>query len=191
MVESPSREGHGGGTGESFDASLPDASRGGDRRSLRSAAGDREYLLAVLLCDHYCPDGRDVVRGLAAAHDAFAGHATALVAVLPESVDRAAVWHRRYDLPFPILVDAPPDSVGEGRFDAFAPVERRLDSLPGAALFAVDEQSLRLVDTFDGAGGRAVPAADALLAAVEDAAGAGTAYRSNGDGDGDGDETDG
>lgn len=156
-----------------FDFALPDASAGGEVRRAGDVAGGSEYLLAVLLGDHYCPRCRVLVRDLADGHGAFLDRSTAVAAVLPDRLERAAVWHRRYDLPFPILADPGPEGAGEARFDAFDRYHRRLGRLPGVVLFDVAAGRLRPVRTWDGGPDGTVPSAAGLLSAVEETDGPG------------------
>lgn len=151
--------------GESFDFALPDASAGGERCTGTDLVGAESYLLAVLLRSHYCPFCRELVGDLADGYGGFASRDAAVVAVLPDRPERAAVWHRRYDLPFPILAD---DAGEAGEFDAFEPFQDLVSRPPVAVLFAVDDGTLRFVRTLGGEGTQSFPSVDELQAAIAD-----------------------
>lgn len=132
--------------GESFSFALPDAGAGGETQTAADLAGSHDYVLAVLLRDHYCPRSRRIVQSLAAAAEAFTDRSTAVVPVLPERRERASVWRRRYDLPFGLLTD-PPEGDDGREFGTFEPFRRLLPERPGAVLFEADGERLRFVRT--------------------------------------------
>lgn len=132
--------------GESFEFALPDAGSGGETRTSTEMAGSHDFVVAVLLRDHYCPLSRQIVQSLAEAFEAFAGRSTAVVPVLPDCRERASVWQRRYDLPFGLLTDPVEGEAPEG-FEQFEPFERLLPELPGAVVFEADGETLRFVET--------------------------------------------
>ncbi len=154
--------------GESFDFELPDAGSAGDSRTAADLSADHDYVLAVLLRSHYCPRSRQFVRKLAAEYDAFAGRSTAVVPVLPDRRERAAVWQRRYDLPFGLLADPAGDADGDDGFGAFAPFAALLQRTPGVVLFEADGNSLRFRGTVGGDAGDGGPTVAGLLADVDD-----------------------
>ena len=152
--------------GEPCEFTLPDASAGGETLSSSQLAAEHDAVLVVLLRSHYCPRCRDVVQSFGAEYQSFASRSTAVVPVLPDSVERGALWQRRYELPFPILSDpAGPDA--ESEFETFEPYERYLRSLPGAALFEASEGELELVATFGGDGSKEFPSVETMLDEID------------------------
>lgn len=133
--------------GESFEFALPDTGSGGETQTATDLAGGHDYVVAVLLRDHYCPLSRQLVQSLADEYEEFAARATAVVPVLADSHGRASVWQRRYDLPFGLLTDSADGTGDEAGFDAFGPFEELLPELPGAVLFEADGEELRFVRT--------------------------------------------
>jgi len=159
-----------------FEFALPDASAGGELLSAEELATDHDAVLIVLLRSHYCPLCREIVQSFAEAYQSFASRSTAVVPVLPDTVERGAVWQRRYELPFPILADH--DETSDG-FEAFAPYQRNLRELPGAILFRASKRNtgdgLELVTTFSEERPRDFPAVGAILDEVEACTGSPTA----------------
>jgi peroxiredoxin Q/BCP len=129
--------------GESFEFALPAAGSGGERTTATELAAEYDVVMAVLLRSHYCPRSRRFVTALADAYGTFAGRGAAIVPVLPDRIERAAVWQRRYDLPFSLLAD--PASDDEDGYDAFAEIADLIAHRPGLILFAADGDQLRFV----------------------------------------------
>ena len=152
--------------GESFDFALPDTGAGGETRTAAELADSHDYVVAVLLRNHYCPLSRRLVQALAEAYEAFAGRSTAVVPVLPDTTGRASVWQRRYDLPFGLLTD--PAAENDGKFGLFVPFQRLLPDLPGAVLFEADGDRLRFARTVRCDIREGGPPVEVLLEAVDD-----------------------
>lgn len=154
-------------SGESFEFELPDTGAGGETRTATDVARGHDYVVAVLLRNHYCPLSRQFVQSLADAYEGFAGRSTAVVPVLPDTLGRASVWQRRYDLPFGLLSDPADGEVADG-FAAFAPFATLLQELPGAVLFEADGETLRFVRTVRCTRGGDGPPVDAPFDAIDD-----------------------
>lgn len=155
-----------------FEFELHNVGTGSEALRASDLAADNEYVLAVLLRNHYCPLCRELVRELADRYDEFATRGTAVVPVLPDIRERALLWHRRYELPFPMLADpatdyAADDCDGSGEFGAFAPFQRTIPRLPGVALFECECDRLRVVSRHGGPNPQDVPTIDDLLDRVE------------------------
>lgn len=153
--------------GESFEFALPDAGSGGETRTDGDLAGSHDYVVTVLLRGHYCPQSRQFVQSLADAYEGFAARSTAVVPVLPARRGRAAVWQRRYDLPFGLLTDPAP-AEDTDRFETFAPFQRLLGRLPGAVLFEADGETLRFVRTIRCEPEKDGSAVDVVFEAIDD-----------------------
>lgn len=137
--------------GEPFQFSLPDGGSGGETRTASEFAVGSDYVLAVLLRSHYCSRSRRLVQGLADEYERFAARSIAVVPVLPARRERAAVWHRRYDLPFSILADCDEersDADQLASFGVFDPFVDAFDARPGGVLFETDGDVLRFHRTF-------------------------------------------
>lgn len=163
---------------QQLDFELPNVGRGSETGRPGSLAGDDEYLLVVLLGSHYCSRSRELVRTLCENDDAFERRATTVVPVLPDIRERARVWDRRYDLPFPMLVDP---AAGESRddtdapavggfdtgaFGAFEPLQESVAALPAFALCQPGEEGLTVVATGTEAA-LDVPVVESLLGFVD------------------------
>jgi hypothetical protein len=124
---------------------LENVGAGGDVVDAGSVAEGCEHATVVLLRGHYCPDSRKLVRSLRDHYGAFRERETAVLPVLPAIHERARLWDRQYDLPFPLLVD------GEsGSFGVFEPLRETSDSLPAVALCNCHSKRLRFVETLSG-----------------------------------------
>lgn len=154
--------------GVSFAFQLPGTGIAGETRTAADLAGDNEYVLVVLLRSHYCPLSRQFVQTLAEAYEAFARRSTAIVPVLPDRRGRAAVWQRRYDLPFGLLADSDETVDDETEFETFGQFQQRFAGLPGAILFEADDDALRFVRTVGDEEAEKSPSVDTLLDAIED-----------------------
>jgi peroxiredoxin Q/BCP len=154
-----------------FEFELHNIGAGSEALGSRDLATDHEYVLAVLLRNHYCPLCRELVRNLADRYDEFATRGVAVVPVLPDIRERALLWHRRYELPFPMLADPATDMGDEDgapdEFDAFAPFQRTIPRLPGVALFECEGERLRIVSRHGGPNPQDVPTIDDLLERVD------------------------
>ncbi|WP_018257472.1 redoxin domain-containing protein [Halomicrobium katesii] len=162
------------GRDESIVFTLPDASVGGEKRRSETLAREHERVLVVLLRSHYCPLSREIVQSLRDEYGSFASRSTAVVAVLPDSVERGAVWQRRYELPFSVLADPGESESGDDEaassspsFGTFEPYADYLQSLPGGALFRTDGDELRLIETVGTDGRQSFPSIEELLSEIE------------------------
>ena len=153
--------------GESFEFALPDAGSGGETHTAADLAASHDYVITLMLRDHYCPLSREFVQSLAESYEKFAGRSTAVVPVLPDRRGRAAVWQRRYELPFGLLTD-PVEADDADGFETFAPFQRLLPELPGAVLFEADGERLRFVRTIRCDRSENVSGVGALLEAIDD-----------------------
>lgn len=77
-----------------------------------SALSDADFVVLAFLRDFHCDWCRKQVRTLAGRHGELRERDAEVVAVLPESRERARRWQERYDLPFPLLAD-PDGTVGD------------------------------------------------------------------------------
>lgn len=154
-----------------FEFELHNIGAGSETLASSDLAADHDYVLAVLLRNHYCPLCRELVRNLADRYDEFATRGVAVVPVLPDIRERALLWHRRYELPFPMLADPATDIISEDgapdEFDTFAPFKRTIPRLPGVALFECKGERLRIVSRHGGPNPQDVPTIDDLLERVD------------------------
>ncbi|WP_324755841.1 redoxin domain-containing protein [Haloarcula sp. GH36] len=154
-----------------FEFELHNIGAGSETLASEDLATDHDYVLAVLLRNHYCPLCRELVRNLADRYDEFATRSVAVVPVLPDIRERALLWHRRYDLPFPMLADPETNIVGDDdapdEFDTFAPFQRTIPRLPGVALFECEGEQLRIVSRHGGPNPQDIPTIDDLIQRVD------------------------
>ena len=148
-----------------FDIELPNVGHGSDRVQAGNLVGDGDCVLVVLLGSHYCPRSRELVRELAEHHDAFRRRDTTVVPVLPDIRQRARLWDRQYDLPFPMLAD-PADGEDTDTFGVFEPLQESLADRPAVALYRVGDEGLGLVATAVESE-LTVPVVESLLTFVE------------------------
>lgn len=128
------------------------------------AGADNEYVLCLVVRDHYCPRSRELVGDVAGSAGSFADRNTAVVPVVPARAGRAAVWERRYDLPFGVVADPPSDD--DGSFEALT---AQLDHPPAAVLLEANGASLRWVRALGDDCPSTGPSVAALLDAVDTA----------------------
>ncbi|WP_276252116.1 redoxin domain-containing protein [Haloarcula rara] len=153
-----------------FDFELPNVGRGGETVQCCELFADSDSLLVVLLGSHYCSRSRELVRALSERNDAFRRRATTVVPVLPDIRERARLWDRQYDLPFPMLVDPATDGDSEpaserddtDTFETFGPLQQSVASLPAVALCRPEDDGLRVVATATEAE-QDVPVVESLL----------------------------
>ena len=91
------------GVGQRLAFRVPTA--GGDPETYAAAdlSSPSGIALLLFLRHHHCALSRKRARSLEAHAEEFDG--VTVAAVLPDTADRASVWHRRYDLSFPLLAD--------------------------------------------------------------------------------------
>lgn len=150
---------------QQFEFELPNVGRGSETVRASNLVADGDYLLVVLLGSHYCPRSRELVRTLAGCHDAFRRRGTTVVPVLPDIRERARVWDRQYDLPFPMLVD-PAEGDDDGSFGVFEPLQESVAELPAVALCRPGEAGLTVVAT-ESEATLEVPVVESLLGFVD------------------------
>ena len=149
-----------------LDVELPNVGRGSDKVQSANLAADGGYVLVVLLGSHYCPQSRELVRMLTETDEAFRRRGTTVVPVLPDIRERARLWDRQYELPFPMLADPAADGDEYDAFGAFEPLQRSVPELPAFALCRARDGALQVVATETEAT-LDVPVVESLLAFVE------------------------
>ncbi|MDS0260214.1 redoxin domain-containing protein [Haloarcula sp. S1CR25-12] len=149
-----------------LDFELPNVGQGSDTVQSASLAAGGECLLVVLLGSHYCSRSRELVRTLAENCEEFRARSTTVVPVLPDIRERARVWDRQYDLPFPLLADPAADADGPDEFGAFGPLQRAVDGLPAFVLCTAADGTLR-VDSTETEATLDVPLVDSVLEFVD------------------------
>ena len=148
--------------------------RGSETVQAGNLVTDGDYLLVLLLDSHYCSQSRELVRTLSERHDGFRRRETTVVPVLPDIRERARVWDRQYELPFPMLADpadrgARRDGAGPGgeeRFGAFERLREPVGELPAVALCRPCEDGLTVVATATEAA-LDVPVVESLLGFID------------------------
>jgi peroxiredoxin len=142
---------------------LPNGGPGPDAVASDDLTAEYDYLVVLLLRDHYCQVSRNRAQAFDDELAAFENRDVGVVAALPDSQEKASFWGRRYDLSYPVLADtvAQVDGADAGgdaqamtdgtpRFDAFAEIETRLETLPAIGVLDTRKRWPRLVDTFGG-----------------------------------------
>ena len=129
-----------------------------------------ETVVLVLLRDHHCPRCRRQVQDLAARYDEFVAEHALVVAVLPESIERARTWQDAYELPYPLLAD-PNTTVADEldqptRFGAFGQLHDMIGRMPVALVVDVRGGKPELTYVYRGSMPGDRPTVDGLLAEV-------------------------
>jgi len=92
---------------ELTDFELPNVTVGPDpfRLLAYTADPDRTAVVLLLLRDYHCRNCRAQVKTISNRYDEFKARNAAVVAVLPESTDRAKKWAGNIGISFPLLAD--------------------------------------------------------------------------------------
>ena len=152
------------------DFELENAAAGPDRFRLSEAAADADVDSIVLLFqrDYHCTKCRQQVQDVAKRYESFREANASVVAVLPEPADRAAAWHRQYDLPFPLLADpskAVSDEYGQPtRFGALGSLHDLVGRMPLAVVFDTTDGEPTVQETYEGKTPGDRPSVDDFLA---------------------------
>lgn len=117
-----------------LDFELSNVGQGAETLTAAELTAESEYLLVVLLGSHYCSRSRELVRVLAENNASFSERATTVVPVLPDIRERARVWDRQYELPFPMLTDPAGDGDEPDTFGTFDQYQDRVEALPAFVL---------------------------------------------------------
>ena len=147
---------------------LPNVGQGSETVQSAELVTDDASLLVVLLGSHYCSQSRELVRQLCENDGAFRERGVTVVPVLPDIRERARLWDRQYDLPFPMLADPGDDGENPEAFDVFAPLRDAVEGTPAFALCRrVDGQPAVVSTTTEAS--LEVPPLESLLEFVDDA----------------------
>jgi peroxiredoxin Q/BCP len=87
------------------DFELRNAGAGPDPLSLADVDEAVDFAILLLLRDYHCPKCRAQVQRVAEKAQNIERGDAAVVAILPDTYERAASWQADYDLPFPLLAD--------------------------------------------------------------------------------------
>jgi peroxiredoxin Q/BCP len=141
-------------------------------------AAEFDAVVVVLLRGHFCQLSRERAQAYSEAAGAFGDENVAVVAALPDTVDRAGYWRERYDLVFPVLADSTAHASsgdtgtamtdGTTRFDDFADVEAGVDSLPAVGVLNAESSMPRLVHAEGGETIQECPEPEETLAVVRE-----------------------
>ena len=154
--------------GQPLEFSLPNVGKGPahyETADLTSASG---VALVVLLRNHYCPLSRRKVRRLGDRIGEFEAADVPVVAVLPDTTERADVWEQRYGLPFPFLADPSDDEPEDedrapSQFGAFESVQNRIPRTPGVIVVETDGGSPTIGSVHSGENPQDCPSVDEMI----------------------------
>ncbi len=151
---------------------LPNVAFGPNPFSLETAAADHSTDAIVLLFqrDYHCPKCRAQVQSVAERYDEFAALNTLVVAIIPESTEKAAEWQAAYDLPYPLLADKS-KAVGDEfdqptRFGALGSFHDMIGRMPFAMVLDVSDGNPTSIFTHKGSMPADRPSIDELLESV-------------------------
>ncbi|QFU84728.1 peroxiredoxin family protein [Natronorubrum aibiense] len=125
---------------ELTDFELPNAAAGPDPLRLREYASDpdRDAIVLLFQRDYHCPKCREQVQTVASRYDEFVDRRTAVISILPESIEQATRWNDQYDLPFPLLADESKTTSDQydqpTRFGALGSLHDMVGRMPEAVL---------------------------------------------------------
>ncbi len=122
---------------EAADFELPNVATGPDPFRLReyTSASDRDAVVLLFLRDYHCPKCRAQVETIASRYEEFTARNAAVVAILPESLEKTRQWNDP-DLPFALLADGS-KTVGDQydqptRFGALGSLHDMIGRMPEA-----------------------------------------------------------
>lgn len=150
---------------------LPNVGVGPDPLSLDAIAERVSFAVLLLLRDYHCPKCRAQVQSVADAATDLDRRDTAVVAILPDTPEKATAWQDEYDLPFPLLAD-PDGRVGDEydqsrRFGVLGELHDLIGRMPKSVLLDLrGEPSIEHVHDGDTPGDR--PELAELLDRVDD-----------------------
>jgi len=150
---------------------LRNAGAGPNRLALSDIAERSDFAIVLLLRDYHCPKCRAQVTRVAEKTDLLRERDTAVVAVLPNSYEKAAAWQEQYELPFPLLAD-PAGELGEAydqrrRFGVFGRVHDLIGRMPKTVLLDMRTEP-RLVEAYDGSTPGDRPELETLLGSIDE-----------------------
>jgi len=150
---------------------LRNAAVGPDPLSLSGIAEAVDFAILLLLRDYHCPKCKKQVQEVAEAAEDLDRRDTAVVAILPDSYEKAQDWQEKFDLPFPLLAD-PGKEVGEKydqgtRFGALGQLHDVIGRLPKAVVMDLRGEP-EVVHTHEGENPADRPDIEDLLDVVDD-----------------------
>jgi len=156
------------GVGQALEFTLPNVGDGPDRYTAADLQSGSGIALVLLLRNHYCPLSRRKVRQLGEQISEFEAEHVPVVAVLPDTADRAAVWERRYDPPFALLADPQVETDAESddapdRFEAFGDVQEWVPQTPALVAIETYGDEPTVGQIYSGATRQACPSIDEML----------------------------
>ncbi|QCC50501.1 redoxin domain-containing protein [Halapricum salinum] len=155
------------GVGQALEFTLPNVGDGSDRYTAADLQSGSGIALVLLLRNHYCPLSRRKVRRLGERIDQFESEHVPVVAVLPDTVDRASVWGRRYETPFALLADPPADAdAGDDapdRFEAFGDVQEWVPQTPALVVVETYGDEPTVGQIYSGATRQDCPSVEEML----------------------------
>lgn len=122
------------------DFELRNAAAGPDPFVLSEYAddSDRDAIVLLFLRDYHCTKCKNQVTTVASRYDAFEELGADVVAILPESLEKAQNWNDEFDLPFPLLADGSKDVSDEydqpTRFGAIGALHDLVGRMPEAVV---------------------------------------------------------
>lgn len=157
------------GVGQSLEFSLQNVGDGPDRFTATDLQSGSGVALVLLLRNHYCPLSRRKVRQLGDRIDEFEAEHVPVVAVLPDTIDRAGVWGRRYEPPFPLLsdpasgADATSGDAAPDRFEALGDVQEWVPQTPALVVVETYGDDPTVGQIYSGATRQDCPDVDEML----------------------------
>ena len=150
---------------------LRNAGAGPDPLSLERIAAEVDFAVLLLLRDYHCPKCRAQVQRVAEKADTLERGDAAVVAILPDTVERARSWQASYDLPFPLLAD-PGGEVNDEydqprRFGVFGKLHDVIGRMPKAVVLDLRDGA-EVAYSYEGSSPRDRPEIEELFETVDD-----------------------
>lgn len=144
---------------------------GPDPLSLSTVANMVDFAILLFLRDYHCPKCRTQVQRVARKAETLDRRDTAVIPILPDSVEKAQDWQDDYDLPFPLLAD-PGGETGDQygqqrRFGVFGKLHDVIGRMPKAVVLDLRGEAT-LVDAYEGSTPGDRPKIEELLESVDD-----------------------
>lgn len=144
---------------------------GPDPLSFSTVADLVDFAILLFLRDYHCPKCRAQVQRVAEKAETLDRRDTAVIPILPDSVEKARAWQDDYDLPFPLLAD-PGGDVGDQygqqrRFGVFGRLHDVIGRMPKAVVLDLRAEP-RLIDAYEGSTPGDRPRIEDLLDSVDE-----------------------
>ena len=150
---------------------LRNAGAGPDPLTLEHVTSEVDFAILLLLRDYHCPKCRAQVQRVESKAEEFDAGDAAVIAILPDTYERAVDWQESYDLSFPLLADPGGDVNDEydqpTRFGALGRLHDFIGRMPKAVVLDLRGDA-EVAHSYEGSTPADRPQIEDLFDTVED-----------------------